>query len=657
METLKYNKMSKSKGKQDSISIKRFKNGGVYLKPSNRDMLARYDFGGLLQGLVGGGEGALSGAKMGPWGAIAGGGLGLINGLMSENKTQQQPQPQSIQRQLLPQQQYQPTFAYGGLQQYTVGGETNDPLKKQLNTKKDDILTANRASLLQGGIDNPDIYEDRDAPSKYFTALQGDSTNKANQFTQRFLVNYNNKWAPKTGDSYDPNAANLHMNPNNSWKNIPANAVDTVNTFKPLDWRNPNKYNIQSNPTGQALGGGTFGVGTQKYPMGGNIQQPNAELEQGEQFRTPNGDINQVSNQAPTHQQGGVPLNLPQGTQILGKMKESSTGKEFKELGEKLKKAQDKYNKILESHPTPLAKKTAKMMLDKVQNQYTQLMQQQEAIKKQMPQGQQFAYGGLSQYPLGTDEAGVDNYTWNNPNGTQDYSNPNPTQTFNMSNDNQPSSQSSTIQPQQQFPQTSKSNNFSNIANTLGALAPVGYNLAKGLFGQPKQLNQQDYQNPNTNQINNLMTNRRYDVSPELESNREATSQYYQNLKQASPSQGRYLAGLQTGQIANQRANQDVYSRANNANNQYKAEEAQSLRGLGQEEANTKLGIQDINSRAEAAQRNFLPTTLSQLSQFSQVQQQMSSQKKLDTQKLAIAKEMYKNYPFLKDFFQQFDNK
>lgn len=114
----------------------------------------------------------------------------------------------------------------------------------------------------------------------------------------------------------------------------------------------------------------------QIFEHGGSVQSQGVELEKGEPFRLPNGDIEQISNNAPTHKQGGVPITLPNGTQILGN-KKAMKGKEFKELGRSLKRSQDKFEKVLEERPTSLARKTAERNLQNIQKQYDALFMAQ----------------------------------------------------------------------------------------------------------------------------------------------------------------------------------------------------------------------------------------------------------------------------------------
>jgi len=705
--------MSKSKGK-DSISIKRYKNGGIYIKPSQKDMLARYDIGGMISGLTG------LATKANPiLGGVLGMGANIVGGLLGGNDQQEQMQKQmerqrmqnnnvQFQQNLQPQQQYTPTFKEGGKIKKGPSIAVADTARMPIiNPKNPDLLTGVRDRMSQyKNVNDPSMYKDLqpEQMAQMFNVLKESTNDRTNAYTQRLLDNFNRTNA-RPGVYYESDTIKSPSKLKSVFEGDPRykqlqqqySTPGTLNTtVQSTGYAGNAGQGVKGNNQKYSLGGALHqGTGaninyTTQYPYGGNMQQPNAELEQGEPFRTPNGDISQVSNNAPTHEQGGVPLNLPEGSEILGKMVDPVFGKEFKKLGEQLKKAQDRYQKVLDEKPTPLARKTAKMMLDKVQGQYDQLMQRQESMKSQQdPTQQQFPYGGMPlmqngrvvQYPYGgqlpkygkpnesnnysmtTPLNGKSNYNynWTNPNGNQTYYPPQPQQFNTVDYNNLPSpvendntNYSTGIAPitpgyQQKgndYTPPPSDNNFGDIASTIGALAPVAYNLGQGLFGNAQQLNPNSFQNPYNSQVKSLMANRRYNVDPELESNKLATAQYYQNLKQGAPSQSRYLAGLQSGQIANQRANQDVYSKANNMNNQYKGEEAQSLSNMGDREAATKMQIQDINSRSQASQRNYIPTALSQLSQFSQVQKQMSGEKKLDKQRLAIAKEMYKNYPF-----------
>ena len=111
------------------------------------------------------------------------------------------------------------------------------------------------------------------------------------------------------------------------------------------------------------------------------------------------------------------------------------------------------------------------------------------------------------------------------------------------------------------------------------------------------------------------MKDRRYDVEPELEANKVATADYYKNLRQSGASAGQYVGGLQAGQISKQRADSAVYSKANNMNNEYSAQYAGMLENAGQQRANTNYQTEMLNQENIAAQKRYIPTALSQLSQ------------------------------------------
>lgn len=514
---------------------------------------------------------------------------------------------------------YLPTFAYGGkVKKYPDGGETKVPIKREYS-----YMQEQKDELLKHGIDSPYIYDKIEQNpglySSYFSMLKDYDKEQATPYSQRFLINYNNRFA--RGDEYlDPNAASLRTVRGKKWQYTDPNVVDTLGTFKPYI------PVIKPEKKVRYIDSGAQGV----YANGG-YTNTNSELESGEPFRTPDGNIQQVPNNAPTHAEGGVKMNLPNNTEILGKMIDPVNDEEFKVLGQKLKKAQDKYNKVLESSPTPLAKKTAKMMLDKVQGKYDELMSRQESMKQSSNQQPTFAYGGLT---------GSSEFDWKqDPRFTAP-----PTRTYTIDPNTQlASTDNVTIPPQER--RDSKWNIGESIGN-VAEYAPIAYNLYQGLFNKPQTLKSSDFYNPYRNTISNLMRKRSYNVDPELEANKYATANYYRAMREASPTQARYLSGLQSGQISRQRADADAYARKQNIDNQYRAEEAQTLANLGQQQASTDLSIEDINARRKAAQRQYIPTALSQIQQASFTNKQMKQQKLRDKQRIKLAKEMYKNYPF-----------
>lgn len=115
---------------------------------------------------------------------------------------------------------------------------------------------------------------------------------------------------------------------------------------------------------------------TQMMPNGGNVGSETVELEKGEPFKLPDGTIESIPVSAPSHKQGGVPITLPHGTKVLGK-KKAWNGKEFKEMGRKLKDAQKQHQNALDDNPTSLRARTAKRMLSNINKQYGRLFDEQ----------------------------------------------------------------------------------------------------------------------------------------------------------------------------------------------------------------------------------------------------------------------------------------
>lgn len=176
-----------------------------------------------------------------------------------------------------------------------------------------------------------------------------------------------------------------------------------------MDRQNQNQANIAAqrvDTTGYYAHGGQHGVPKGVYNMGG---EANAELEGQEVFQTPNGQIAGVN--GPSHNQGGVPVNIPNGTQILSDRLKLGK-KTFAQLGAKYKT--NKEDKVLsDDKSTDMAKATAKLTSEIKQKKLTELFNTQEALKQSkvaayakkmgvtLPQ-QEFRMGGMKNcYPDG----------------------------------------------------------------------------------------------------------------------------------------------------------------------------------------------------------------------------------------------------------------
>lgn len=134
-----------------------------------------------------------------------------------------------------------------------------------------------------------------------------------------------------------------------------------------------NKKNFEANMKYEFPYGGHMDV----YPDGG---QANAEVEKQEVMRAPDGSTQQVN--GPSHAQGGVPVNIPDQTQIFSdRLKDPETKKTFAKLASVYKP--DKNNKIAEdpkSTTTSIA--TNKLIADLKQRKLSEIFNAQESLKK-----------------------------------------------------------------------------------------------------------------------------------------------------------------------------------------------------------------------------------------------------------------------------------
>jgi hypothetical protein len=144
------------------------------------------------------------------------------------------------------------------------------------------------------------------------------------------------------------------------------------------------------------------------YAHGGiqNTYNPNAEVEKEELMRMPNGATHQVD--GPSHAQGGVSVNIPNGTQIFSdRLKDLSTGKTFAKMAEKYKT--NKEDKVMkDENASTIAKSTAKLALELKQRKLSEIFNNQETLKADKYQAsidraskkygvnpEQFANGGV----------------------------------------------------------------------------------------------------------------------------------------------------------------------------------------------------------------------------------------------------------------------
>jgi hypothetical protein len=169
------------------------------------------------------------------------------------------------------------------------------------------------------------------------------------------------------------------------------------------------------------------------------------------------------------------------------------------------------------------------------------------------------------------------------------------------------------------------------IGSAMSAI-PALYNIGMGLFGKAEHLNANDYMNPEANKAIGLMSNRRFNIDPMLANNANQAAAAMGNVVNQGGGRGMINANRQALLSARMGADAGAFAQQQNVNNEYMGQEAQFRAGIGQQKANTRLQIKDINMQSDAAKRNQLATGLGQLGQMGQVQGLMSNQKERDSQ-------------------------
>lgn len=486
---------------------------------------------------------------------------------------------------------------------------------------------------------------------------------------------------------------------------------------------------------------------------GGVSTKPNAELETKEVFRTPDGSIEKVPEGTPTHAQGGVKMTLPEGTEILGKMKGKNTdGKRYKDLGQNLKKRFDKYENAVAQSSNPLSKRTAERMLDKVQVEFDALMNAQETQqgmnsqfpadypnpKGQTPQENvakfnpefvddpqnqgsmipnpyqpdgRFAKGGripkfieggtvkdtdYYKYAVSGDitKADIDDFITNYK-GKGNYSKsaadietlitryknnevkgkegtgkedwitmssllahkraispdyrlpgketvdktfveqrfneakpPTTMQTPRVSTEGLINN-SNLIGPTSTFEDARVNRGIEDYRagqqqggnapasnpwwSTAAQLAPAAYNMGQGLFGKEDYLSAGDFQNPYAGQIRSELSDRQYNIRPQLEMNELAYQTGKRNIRQMSPGVGGYLSNVGALSGTRMRADSQAWAQKQNMENQWRGQNASVLGQLGAQSAQTDMNVAQYNAQVDAAKQGAFSTSVDQL--------------------------------------------
>ena len=316
--------------------------------------------GGISGGLSGAASGASMGSMFGPWGTAIG-------------------------------------AVAGGAYRAVTGSKQEDEQAKLLKEQQAQQLLAQQQMQNQSGI-VPNYMPNGGTVPIYYARGTKDDTGKINTSYYQTNMPY------KKGQKINPyaTATNMGSNPQiitpdvyqNALKQFP-NQIGYGPVTGDLNTTFENRLIPQA---AQPIKPGM----QQAFPNGGTIKEDdvnyNAQLEKQEVFQEPDGTTEQV--EAPSHQNGGINLNLEQGTRVYSDRLKSKNGITFAKEAEAFKT--NKFEKTLEDNKADqLKKKTAQLMLEKNKRALDRIFEEQEAQKDDNFANDVFAFGGTMMYKDG----------------------------------------------------------------------------------------------------------------------------------------------------------------------------------------------------------------------------------------------------------------
>lgn len=172
---------------------------------------------------------------------------------------------------------------------------------------------------------------------------------------------------------------------------------------------------------------------------------------------------------------------------------------------------------------------------------------------------------------------------------------------------------------------------LSSLISGAASLAPIMSNL----FTSSSEAVPANY-NPYATAITNTMGRRRYNIDPllrDIETNRNVANYA---ASQQRTNTGQDMAFRLQNAIATNKAIAAARAAESNANNQYRAEYANTMNNLGQQWVQATNLTSELNARNRATARNIRRTGLSQLSQWAQNRELMSNQRSRDNAMLKL---------------------
>lgn len=172
---------------------------------------------------------------------------------------------------------------------------------------------------------------------------------------------------------------------------------------------------------------------------------------------------------------------------------------------------------------------------------------------------------------------------------------------------------------------------LSSLISGAASLAPIMSNL----FTSSPEAVPANY-NPYATAITNTMGRRRYNIDPllrDIETNRNVANYA---ASQQRTNTGQDMAFRLQNAIATNKAIAAARAAESNANNQYRAEYANTMNNLGQQWVQATNLASELNARNRATARNIRRTGLSQLNQWAQNRELMSNQRSRDNAMLKL---------------------
>lgn len=172
---------------------------------------------------------------------------------------------------------------------------------------------------------------------------------------------------------------------------------------------------------------------------------------------------------------------------------------------------------------------------------------------------------------------------------------------------------------------------LNDLISGVTSLVPIMSNL----FTSSPEAVPANY-NPYATAITNTMGRRRYNIDPllrDIETNRNVAN--YAASQQRTNTGQDMVFRLQNA-IATNKAIAAARAAESNANNQYKAEYANTMNNLGQQWVQATNLASELNARNRATARNIRRTGLGQLSQWAQNRELMSNQRSRDNAMLKL---------------------